>query len=862
MADRYFQIQLQARSTLAAYQPLCIRGGADAGLDGAILFPAIGERWITLPGDPETLQISLLAADQGQEAPSPVAAVRRDRSAALTLLDLSHWLFARSSRVKGARSCGQLRLASQLSTEELTANLHGIYLHHLQHPDADFELRCRRGAGLETDLSALRHGCLELHASARALGVIGSGGQPVDIIIPTYGQPRFTLRCIASVLRDLLIHRRSITGRLDVRLMVVDDAHPQQHGQAVLQWLADRGCLEFQVNRRNLGFLESCNQAVSRSRDDSLIVLLNNDIEVLPGWLTGLVDTIEQESDVGLVGSKLIYPDGRLQEAGGIVWQDGSAWNFGRLKNPAHPDYNYARSVDYVSGASIMVPRRHWDAAGGFDQRFIPAYYEDTDLALTLRDRGLKVIYQPSSQAIHHEGISCGTDLTSGVKAYQVTNQVSFLEKWQARLQQHQPTGERLDRAKHRGALGRILVIENQLLDPEGDAGSLFMLNYCLALRELGYTISYVPTDNLTHQQDKAALMGARGIQVLCQPQITSVDDIFESRDERFDLILLARPGNFPHLESLRRLAPQTPVVYFTHDLHHLRTLRTAGNLSETKDRRRLLQRAERLRDQEAEIFRRVDLVLHISEEENRIAQALHPHAAVVLPPVVTATATSASGTTGCGSSGRRVLFVGNFAHSPNITAARWLTETIWPRVRAMDPDMELLIVGRNPPACLVDGDGVEVLGYVEDLSALMQTVDIGIAPLQEGAGVKGKVLSALAHGLPMVTTPIGAEGIITATRSCSALLVADTAEGLAAEVLALRHRSEQERRALAEEGQAFIQRHFGPEALVSRFRQMFEILGLPFEQQVSSFLPYAPRSNDQRFTSSNSFTQGVHPLA
>ena len=857
MADRYFQIQLQAQSTLAAYQPLCIQGGADAGLDGAILFPAVGERWITLPGDPETLQVSLLASEPGQETPSPVAAVRRDRSAALTLLDLSHWLFTRSSRVKGARSCGQLRLSSQLSTEKLTANLHGIYLHHLRHPDAEFELRCRRGAGLEMDLSALRHSCRQLHASARSLGVIGSGGQPVDIIIPTYGQPLYTLRCIASVLRDLLIHRRVIKGRLDVRLMVVDDAHPQQHGQAVLQWLADQGCLDFRVNSCNLGFLESCNQAVSRSRNDSLIVLLNNDIEVLPGWLTGLVDTIEQDIDVGLVGSKLIYPDGRLQEAGGIVWQDGSAWNFGRLKNPAHPDYNYARSVDYVSGASIMVPRRHWDAAGGFDQRFIPAYYEDTDLALTLRDRGLKVIYQPSSQAIHHEGVSCGTDLTSGVKAYQVTNQVSFLEKWQSRLQQHQPAGECLERAKHRGALGRILVIENQLLDPEGDAGSLFMLNYCLALRELGYTITYVPTDNLAHQQDKAALMGARGIQVLCQPQITSVDDIFESRAERFDLILLARPGNFPHLNSLRRLAPKTPVVYFTHDLHHLRTQRTAGNITDRKERRRLLQRADRLRDQEAEIFRRADLVLHISEEENRIAQGLHPHAAVVLPPVVTAPATSPLGT-----SGRRVLFVGNFAHSPNVTAAQWLTEAIWPRVRAVAPDMQLLIVGRNPPDFLMAGDGIDVLGYVEDLSALMQSVDIGIAPLQEGAGVKGKVLSALAHGLPMVTTTIGAEGITDATRSCSALLVADTADALAAEVLALRQRPDQERRALAEDGRRFIQRHFGPETLVSRFKEMFETLGLPYEQQVSRFLPYAPRGNDQLFTSSNSFTQGVHPLA
>ena len=175
---------------------------------------------------------------------------------------------------------------------------------------------------------------------------------------------------------------------------------------------------------------------------------------------------------------------------------------------------------------------------------------------------------------------------------------------------------------------------------------------------------------------------------------------------------------------------------------------------------------------------------------------------------------------------------------------------------------MGALIVGRNPPDFLMAGDGIDVLGYVEDLSALMQSVDIGIAPLQEGAGVKGKVLSALAHGLPMVTTTIGAEGITDATRCCSAVLVADTADALAAQVLALRQRPEQERRALAEDGRRFIQKHFGPEALVSRFKEMFETLGLPFDQQVDRFLPYAPRGNDQRFTSSNSFTQGVHPLA
>ena len=581
---------------------------------------------------------------------------------------------------------------------------------------------------------------------------------------------------------------------------------------------------------------------------------------MLPGWLQGLTETIQLEQNVGLVGSKLIYPDGRLQEAGGIVWRDGSAWNLGRLKRPDHPDFNYARSADYISGASIMVPRSVWDAVGGFDRRYIPAYYEDTDLALMIRERGLKVLYQPSSQAIHHEGISNGTDLGQGTKAYQLKNQVKFLDKWRERLSLYQPNGEDIRKAKHRGTLGSILVLENLLLDPEGDAGSLFMMNYCLALKELGYAISYAPMDNLCRLEEKALLMGARGIEVLAYPEIESIHDIFIKQGLRFDLILMARPGNYRHLELIRKLAPETPVAYFTHDLHFLRTERTATNLINTEEKKKFLKKAVKLKQLETNIFKDVDLVLHISEQEDQIAQSLHSHASVVLPPVVSTR--DAADVPKQHSLSRQVLFVGNFAHAPNVTAAQWMVEEIWPSIHKQRPDLQLLIAGKNPPDGLDRHPSIQVLGYVEDLSELLNRVQVGLAPLLEGAGVKGKVLSSLAHGLPMVTTPIGAEGILNGQRSCDAVRVSEDAEGLAALVVALSDCSLEQREALASMGRGFIAEHFSPAALISSFRLMLDQLHLPYHTETTSFQPYQPRSNDLRFDETNSFNHWSHPLA
>jgi GT2 family glycosyltransferase len=257
---------------------------------------------------------------------------------------------------------------------------------------------------------------------------IGRASEGVSIVVPCFNGWRYTNACLAAL-------RGTLPPDFAGEVIVVDDASSDETADGLASLSRDVKWLRALPNESNLGFLESVRLGAESARGD-MLVFLNNDTVPLNGWLSSLLRTFRQHEAVGAVGGKLLYPDGRIQEAGGMVFSDGSAAKFGY----GHPDadagfFRFVREVDYVSGCLLATPRAVYEEIGGFDRRFEFGYYEDTDYCFALRDRGYRVLYQPASVIVHVEGATAGRDLAVGPKRYQARNQALFAEKWREALE-------------------------------------------------------------------------------------------------------------------------------------------------------------------------------------------------------------------------------------------------------------------------------------------------------------------------------------------------------------------------------------------------------------------------------------------
>src|SRR5690606_21187544 len=351
-----------------------------------------------------------------------------------------------------------------------------------------------------------------------------------------------------------------------VEIIVVDDGSPDDTAKELPKVLG----LRYHRRPRNGGFIAACNDGAALARGDYL-VFLNNDTVPQPGWLDALIAAFTTNPGAGIAGAQLVYPDGRLQDGGGFMTSDGKAESYGRFDTPEHCRYGYLREVDYASGAALMIPRALFEGIGGFDDRYAPAYYEDTDLAFAVRDAGRKVLYQPAARVVHDEGATAGTDPTQGVKAFQPRNRRLFSDRWQRELAHFPPPGTLPSPAVlHRGQ-PQVLVIDALTPQPDHDSGSLRLVNLMRLLREEGAHVVFLPANREHAGQYTEALQRA-GVEAWYAPFAQRAPGWLREHGRRFHSVLACRhyvAREF--IPLLRRHAPQARVVFDTIDLHYLR---------------------------------------------------------------------------------------------------------------------------------------------------------------------------------------------------------------------------------------------------------------------------------------------------
>ena len=601
--------------------------------------------------------------------------------------------------------------------------------------------------------------------SYEALDFPAVGDPEFSIVIPCHNQHLYTFHCLKSILDHLADER--------VEVIVVDDESSDETS-AMLAGISGITVLR---NDENMGFIKTCNRGAEAANGEYL-VLLNNDTEVTAGWLRAMRDTFTEFPDAGMVGAKLLYADNGLQEAGGIVWQDGSAWNFGRRDDPSKPEYSYCRRVDYCSGACLMLPLADFRALNGFDELYVPAYYEDTDLAFRIRDTGKQVYFQPNARVYHFEGISSGTDLTSGMKQYQVVNRDKFFERWQQTLASHRPNGKLPLLEKDRGADQRILVIDARVLMPDQDSGSLRMFNVLKILRNMGHKVTFVPS-NLLYDPHYTPLLQAAGIECRNRPHETLIEDYLEQHGSEFNTVILSRADYADrYINPVREHCPAARIVFDTVDLHFLREQREAELSGKEED----MNSATLRKVQELNIARKADITLVVSPVEIELFREEAPDVDVRLLSNIH----SIYPTAGSFAERQDILFIGGYEHPPNVDAMTWFLDEIMPRVVEANPAIRLHIVGGHLPEALAAraSDNVLIDGFVADITPLFNSIRLSIAPLRYGAGVKGKINSSLSYGVPMVATSMAAEGMGLVHEKD--ILIADDPEAFAREVVRL----------------------------------------------------------------------------
>jgi len=237
----------------------------------------------------------------------------------------------------------------------------------------------------------------------------------VSVIIPAYNAQDVIAECLESVLKQ---------DYSNFEIIIIDDCSLDNTFEFATAKYPSARIIK---TKKNTGFAASANLGIKNS-DGEIVILLNMDTIVMAGWIKSMVRRLIEDRDIGLVGSKILYPDGKIiQHAGGTLRKNGLSVHIGRGEQDKG-QFNFEQEADYVCGASLGFRKSLISEIGLLDEGYNPLYYEDTDFALRARKHGKKIVYIPDSVIIHRENISTGA-LSSDFYTYYHKNRLRFVLK-------------------------------------------------------------------------------------------------------------------------------------------------------------------------------------------------------------------------------------------------------------------------------------------------------------------------------------------------------------------------------------------------------------------------------------------------
>ena len=424
-----------------------------------------------------------------------------------------------------------------------------------------------------------------------------------------------------------------------------------------------------------------------------------------------------------------------------------------------------------------------WKEIGGFDERFAPAYNEDSDLAFEVRKHGKRVVFQPDSVITHFEGISNGTDTSTGQKAYQVVNVKKFVEKWRDVLsREHFENGVNVFEARDRSRNKKtILVVDHYVPQFDKDAGSRTVFAYLKLFAAQGFNVKFIG-DNFFHDEFYTHALQQLGVEVLYGPWYAQHwEEWLESNGASIDYVMLNRPHISVKYIAAVRMYTRAKVYYYGHDLHFLRERRRY----ETTQDPEALRLSNEWLEKEKALMLQADEAWYPSEVEVAEIRQIAPAVCARAIPAYLFEETDSIPYVAC--ERKDIMFVGGFAHGPNVDAVKWFHDEIWPIVHEKMPSLKAYIIGSNPPHEIkaMQNKSFIVTGSVSDekLAEYYHSCRMVIVPLRFGAGIKGKVVEAMYHHIPVLTTSVGAEGIECPEQ---AIAVFDSAKEFADELVKL----------------------------------------------------------------------------